>query len=379
MTDTAPTGGRPTEPRLTVGLHVGQLLQPHPGGIGRYLWELDRALRARGVGVVPFAAGPFPEPRLARLADYVDLGHPYAPVRYELWHRFGRPRVKLAVDVVHAPSLAVPATRLPLVVTVNDIAFAHHPEVSTRRGVSFHERALRVTRQRANAVVVPTAFVRDELIDRGFDGARVFVAHHGVTVPTPPSEVEIDRQIRRLGLVAPFVLAVGTIEPRKNLPVLVAAVARARSEHPGLELVIAGARGWLDVEGLDRRFVHELGAVDETTLDALYRRALVYAMPSRHEGFGLPLVEAMARGCPVLAADVSALPEVVDGGGELVPVDDVEAWAAAISEIAGDPEARARWSRLGQERATHFMWASSAEIHVAAYTAARARHTGGTT
>lgn len=363
-----------TDVAMTVGLHVGQLLQPHPGGIGRYLWELNRALRIEGAQVIPFAAGRLADDRSAGLDGYVDLGRPGAPLRYELWHRLGRPRVRLAADVVHAPSLAVPPTRLPLVVTVNDIAFIRHPEMFPRHGLSFHRRGLRVARERADAIVVPSAFAAAELDGLGFDADNIAVVHHGVTIPTRPTGAEIDRRIASLGLDRPFVLAVGTIEPRKNLPVLAAAVDQARSQHPDLEVVIAGARGWLDVAGLDRPFVHELGAVGDTMLDALYRRALVYAMPSRYEGFGLPLIEAMARDCPVIAADASALPEVVGDGGRLVPVDDIDAWSAAISEIAGDPERRADWARRARERASHFSWASSARRHLDAYAdATRAR------
>lgn len=361
-----------TDANLTVGMHVGQLLQAHPGGIGRYLWELIRALRADGVPVIPFAAGPFPDERLPPLADYIDLGHPHQPLRYELWHRLGRPRVQLGADVVHAPSLAVPATRLPLVVTVNDIAFVHHPEVFPRRGLSFHRRALRITRRRADAIIVPTAFVRAELVNQGFDSAGIFVAHHGVTVPAPPTDAQTHDRIAELGLERPFVLAVGTIEPRKNLPALVAAVELARRNQPQIELVVVGPRGWLDVPGLDRPFVHELGAVDDVTLDALYRTALLYALTSRYEGFGLPLIEAMARGCPVIAADVSALPEVVGDGGRLIGIDDVDAWAATIAETAADPDARADWSRRARLRSAQFNWTDSAELHLAAYAAARA-------
>jgi len=126
---------------MRAGLHVGQLLQPVPGGIGRYIVHVARNLPAADVEVVPFGAGA-PSARVQSLiGTTVDLGWPRGPLRYELWHQLRRPRVDLDVDVVHAPSLAVPAVRdLPLVVTVHDVAFLREPEAFTRRGLTFHRR-----------------------------------------------------------------------------------------------------------------------------------------------------------------------------------------------------------------------------------------------
>jgi glycosyltransferase involved in cell wall biosynthesis len=354
----------------TVGLHVGQLLQRVPGGIGRYVRELLDALRTAGVPTLPFAAGDPSSQRLSALPGFVDLGHPYGTARYELWHRLRRPRVRLPVDVVHAPSLAVPPTDLPLVVTVNDVAFLHHPDAFTRRGIAFHRRGLELARRFADSVVVPTEFTGRELLIEGFEPDRVFVARHGVTRPITPPEHETDRRVERVGVRSPFVLAVGTIEPRKNLPLLAAAVERARTGHGELGLVLAGPRGWLEVPGLDRPWIRELGPVDDATRDALYRRASAYCMPSRYEGFGMPVLEAMAHGCPVVVADTTSLPEVVGDAGLLAPVDDVEAWSDAIGRLLADPEERARLVAAGHRRAAGFTWATSVERHLAAYTRA---------
>src|SRR5205085_7123156 len=127
-----------------------------------------------------FAAGAAPE----GIAPYTDLGQPTGPVRYEAWHRFRRPLVKVAGDLVHATSLAVPpAGRRPLVVTVHDLVFLRQPEHLTSRGVSFHRRGLAIARREAATVVVPTEFGRDDLVTEGFDPDRVHAAHHGVEVP----------------------------------------------------------------------------------------------------------------------------------------------------------------------------------------------------
>lgn len=330
-----------------VALHVGQLLQPVPGGIGRYVRALLDALPAAGVGVHGFAAGA-PEP-------FTDLGWPHGSLRYELWHRLRRPVVRVPGDVVHATSLAVPpAGRRPLVVTVHDTVFLHQPEMLTRRGVSFHRRGLELARREARAVVVPTEFGRRELVEQGFDPGRVHVAPHGVQVDddAPGSARE------------PFVLFVGTIEPRKGIRDLLAAFGRLRAGRPELRLVLAGPRGWGELPDLSQPGVVELGPVDDAKLGELYRTASVLALPSSYEGFGLPVLEAMAHGCPVVVSDAACLPEVVGDTGTVVPVGDVEALAAAL-EAPPDGE-------RGRVRARAFTWARSAECHRHAYEAALA-------
>ena len=170
MTRTPGAGER----RLRVALHAGQLLQRVPGGIGRYVEGLFRALPRAGVDVVSFAAGDPSVYRAAEWPSFVPLGHPYAPWRYELWHRLRFPPVRIDADVVHAPSLAVPPTgRRPLVVTVNDIAFLRYPAMFTRQGIRFHRRGLELARRDARSVVVPSTFTRDELLREGFDAAEV--------------------------------------------------------------------------------------------------------------------------------------------------------------------------------------------------------------
>jgi len=356
---------------MKVGLHVGQLLQRVPGGIGRYVFRLLSALPEVGVTVLPFGAGDPSVHRVLRWPGYVDLGHPYAPWRYELWHRLRRPQLHLPVDLVHAPSLAVPpAGRRPLAVTVNDVAFLHHPEVFTRRGVAFHRRGLEIAHREAGAVVVPSQFTRDELLREGFEPERVFVATHGVQIPREPDVAENALRLRRVGVQAPYVVAVGTIEPRKGLPTLAAAIARARRVEPRLTLVLAGPRGWLEVHGIDIPGVRELGAVDDATLDALYRDAVACGVPSRYEGFGLPVLEAMARGCPVVASDAASLPEVVGDAGILVPAADIARWSDALVSLLDHPERRRDLAERGRRRAVMFSWSASARAHLDAYRAA---------
>jgi glycosyltransferase involved in cell wall biosynthesis len=356
---------------MRAGIHVGQLLQPVPGGIGRYVVHLARNLPAADVEVVPFGAGR-PSPRVQSLiGTTVDLGWPRGPLRYELWHRFRWPKVVLDVDVIHAPSLAIPAVRdRPLVVTVHDVAFLREPEAFTRRGLSFHRRGLELAHREAAAIITASRFARDELIDVGFDRDRIHLAPHGVETRVPESAEQMRTRLRAIGLERPFVVAVGTVEPRKGLDTLARAMTDVRATEPDVELAVVGPAGWLAVPGLDAPGIHRLGTVDERTLDAIYRNAIACAIPSRYEGFGLPALEAMARGCPVIASNATSLPEVVGAAGTLIPVGDVEAWTVALLHTLRDDDLRAEMSRRGRERAAGFTWRGSAHAHAAAYAAA---------
>ncbi len=356
---------------MKVGMHIGQLFQPVPGGIGRYIVHLAQNLPAADVEVISFGAGRPSRRVQALLGSTIDLGWPRGPLRYEAWHRLRMPRINLPVDVIHAPSLAVPPTgTTPLVVTVHDVAFLREPTSFTRRGLQFHERGLDLAHQHAQAIITASRFARDELVRVGFERERIHLAPHGVAVRTPESDDVLDQRVERMGVTTPFVLAVGTVEPRKGLDILARAMTRARRELPDLTLAIVGPDGWLDVSGLDVDGVRRLGTVDERTLDALYRRATLCAVPSRYEGFGLPALEAMARGCPVIASKATSLPEVVGRAGVLVPVGDINAWGRAIVEVATDPARQRAMARAGRERSAGFTWRGSAHAHAAAYAAA---------
>lgn len=346
---------------LRVAVHTGQLLQPVPGGIGRYIRHLFESLPDAGVDPVAFAAGASVE----GIQPWVDLGAPHGSLRYELWHRFRRPRLALDADVVHATSLAVPpAGRRPLVVTVHDVVFLRQPELLTKRGVAFHERGLDLARREAAAVIVPTEFGRDDLVAEGFAPERVHVAPHGVEVRSvslapPPAP-------------GPYLLFAATLEPRKGLDDLLDAHAALRARHPGLSLVVAGPVGWGAPPDLDRPGVVVAGNLSDDELDAAYRHAVALALPSRYEGFGNQVVEAMARGCPVVTSDAACLPEVGGGATVIVPTGDVDALTRALEEIVEDASRREDLRALGLERAKDFTWARSAELHAAAYGAALA-------
>jgi glycosyltransferase involved in cell wall biosynthesis len=360
--------------RLRVGVHVGQLMQRVPGGIGR-VTELLCTELPEHADVVAFSSCPRrvdapPGMRLDRRVEFRSLG-PGAPQwRYELWHRYRRPRVDLPVDVCHAPSLAVPPTTTPLVVTVNDIVFLRHPDTSTPHGVRFHQRGLEIARREAAAIIVPSEFTGDELVREGFDRARIHCVPPAVRASGRVPTQETCARLHRRGVRGPFIFAAGTVEPRKDHATLVAAFERVRATHPDLTLVIAGASGWLPPKAaydLAQPGVVVLGLVSDEELDLLYRGAEIVVSASIYEGFGLPVLEALVRGRPVIASAIPAHIELVDDAARLVPPRDVDALAAEITALLADPETRADLSRAARERAQHFDVASTIAGHLAVY------------
>ena len=234
----------------------------------------------------------------------------------------------MGVDVCHAPSLAVPPSAAPLVVSINDIAFLRHPDAFTRHGVRFHKAGLAVARREAAAVIVPSRFTRDELVREGFDPGRIHHVPLAVRPPAPASARLSREPLRRLGVNGPYLLAVGTVEPRKDHASMVAALELLRARRPELSLVVAGASGWLPTKTappLARPGVVECGHVSDAELDSLYRHAEVVISASVYEGFGLTVLEALTRGCPVVASQIPAHVELVGDAARLFPPGDVSA------------------------------------------------------
>jgi glycosyltransferase involved in cell wall biosynthesis len=299
------------------------------------------------------------------------LGGPSGAWRYRVWHRWRLPPLRLdGAEVVHAPSLAVPPPGgRPLVVTVHDLAFLTHPGSFPRGGRAFHRRGLELARAEAAIVVVPSQYTAAELAGAGFEAHRIHVVPHGMDLP-PESETTERPDV---GAAAPYLLFVGTLEPRKGLPVLLTAFDLLRNKHPGLRLVVAGPRGWGKVPDLNRPGVLALGRVGDANLDALYRNAALLVLPSHSEGFGLNVLEAMARGCPVVVSDAGALPEVVGEAGVLVEPGQADALAEVCGGLLDDDERRGALGQAGRRRAATFTWAACVEGHRRAYVAAMGR------
>lgn len=362
---------------MRVAINVEQLLYRSPGGVGRYTAQLAGLLPSvvPGTEVVPFTAR---HPRRKVDAALAGAGIAAAPavlslprpLLYEAWHSLavaGPERLArrvAAADVIHAPSLAVPPRgRRPLVVTVHDAAPELFPEAFPKRGLRFHRLGLAAAARRADLVLTVSYAAADELVSHTpIPAARIRVVPNGVDAPAI-SASEVRTALEANGLAdREYVLWVGSLEPRKNVGTLVAAMARLhRQRRSAARLVLAGYSGWLHaglVAEADRSALGDalvqVGRVEEEELWALYAGATVVAVPSRHEGFGYPAVEAMSQGRPVVAADIPALREVTGGAAVMVEPDDVAGWCDALEGLLDDEAARQRAGDAGRIRAAAF-------------------------
>jgi glycosyltransferase involved in cell wall biosynthesis len=261
-----------------------------------------------------------------------------------------------------------PAGGAALVVTIHDLAFLADPSAFTKHGVRFFRRGTDLAREEADLVVVPSEATATDCRAAGFDAERIRVVPWGHDArPATPPEVEEVRL--RHGLPERYVLFVGTLEPRKNLARLAAAWRRAGADVP---LVLAGPPGWGDA-GVDGPGIVPVGFVAGAERDALYAGAAVVAYPSLREGFGLPVLEAMAQGAPVLTSRGTATEEVAGDAALLVDPLDEAAIAAGLEQLLGDPGAAVRLGERARERAAGFTWRRAADGYRSAYAEAVGR------
>ncbi|MHB1774867.1 MAG: glycosyltransferase family 4 protein [Acidimicrobiales bacterium] len=386
--------GPAKESALAVSLDVSAV-PPSPAGAGRYVLDLAAALAERGDVSLTFVA------RRRDAARWAGVGigsavRPVAPGRRPLrlaWEQVRLPRLlaRWPVDVHHGPHYTMPErSRRPVVVTVHDCTFFDHPEWHERSKVLVFRRAIAVAARRAAAVVCVSATTAGRLQEVTDVAAPVFVAPHGVDgtrfTPDEPSPGADAAALARLGVDArrPLVVFVGTVEPRKNVPALVSAFAALGGAHPDARLVIAGQPGWgeaavtesLAAAGPAAGRVVRTGYVEDATVAALLRSAAAVAYPSLAEGYGLPALEALACGAPLVTTAGTAMAEMAGDAAVLVPPGDVDALRAALDGVlAEDPagERRRARRRLGLTLAAARTWAASADEHVRAYRAAAGR------
>ncbi len=290
---------------------------------------------------------------------------------------------RLKIDVFHGMDhVGIPLVGRTgkYVVTVHDVIPLILPETFTPRHRTIVRLALARIRRKADCVIVPSHAVKGDVVRYvGFPEDRVVVTPEGCDARFRPVRLEAALRdvVAKYGLPARYLLAVGTLEPRKNLAALLEAFARlrrGRAVDPNLRLVLAGARGWLDEPlfrtvralGLERA-VHFPGFIEDDDLPAVYSGAALFVFPSLYEGFGLPPLEAMACGVPVVASNVSAMPEVAGDAAILVDPRDVDGLASAIARVLRDGALRARLRVAGIARARQFSWETTARRTLDAY------------
>jgi glycosyltransferase involved in cell wall biosynthesis len=284
------------------------------------------------------------------------------------------------VDVLHVQYTAPPFAPCPVVATIHDLSFEHLPETFKRRSRVQLRLTVRATARHAAHVIAPSEHTRRDLLETyGLDPARVTAIPLAVAPHFRPvaSAGELGRVRQRYGIAGEYVLAVGSIQPRKNLGRLVRAYAtlrRARGRSNLPQLVLVGRKAWLygetlraiEAEGLGDAVVLT-GYVSEGDLPALYSGALCFAYPSYFEGFGLPPLEAMSCGAPVLTGNLTSLPEVVGDAGLTVDPFDTEAMAEALARLIDDAALRADLRVRGLERARGFDWRDTARMTLQIY------------
>jgi len=282
------------------------------------------------------------------------------------------------VALLHCPAPLAPyRSPVPFVVTVHDALAWDHPEWLARANAAQIRFALPRALRRAALTLTGSEFSRDRLSAAlGLDPARIRVTPYGLDprfTPGPRAEA----LLARLGVHRPYVLTVGTLQPRKNVEALLHASNALRADGVDHELVVVGARGWLD-DRLLRQLgaealtgaVHLTGRVSDAELVDLYRGAELFVFPSRYEGFGFPVLEAMACGTVVIAADRGSLPELVGDAGVMVDPDEPRALQVALGELLSAPARREELVARGLRRSGEFTWQRCAELTLDAYRSA---------
>src|SRR5947209_8036662 len=275
-----------------------------------------------------------------------------------LWEQFVLPIQARQFGLLYSPANAAPAGAGNSLVVIHDAAVLRYPEAYSRGYVAFHSRLLRRIAGQAKLVITVSEFSRGELSDLlGLSIERFKVVPCGVA-ESLSGALPHEHVRRKYGLVRPYVLSVATLSARKNLNVLEAASRALRQEQ--IDLVLAGAGRPYMREGVAP--IRRLGYVPDGDLPALYAGARAFVMPSRYEGFGLPCLEAMACGVPVIAARAGALPETVDDAGLLVDPSDPEQFADGLLSLIHDQELRASLIEKGLHRAKLLSWENTAVL-----------------
>ncbi|MBI5348792.1 MAG: glycosyltransferase family 4 protein [Chloroflexi bacterium] len=352
---------------MKIGIEITAAVR-QGGGIGRYVREMIRAL-AHGDAAnryqlffasphpVPFPLSPLPSNFSTRHLPFHDIW------LARLWHRAQLPInvewITGAIDLYHAPDFTLPPTRARSLLTVHDLSFARDPDSAAPTLRDYLNVVVPRSVKRATHIVAVSQATKNDLVELyNTPQEKISVIYEGVDEKFKPTSDKA--KIEKYGVgVKPYIFSVSTIQPRKNFKRLIQAFAQLPNDF---ELVIAGGKGWLydDIFAEAEKFkgrVRFLGFVPDDDLPALYSHAAMFAYPSLYEGFGLPLLEAMACGTPTLASNVSCLPEVAADAAVTVSPYDVDSIAEGLKHTLAN---RDELIKKGFARASQFKWATAA-------------------
>jgi len=377
----------PGDLALRIGIYYTAALR-QGAGIGRYTRELVRALAKldRDHDYVLFAAAGGKQP-----ADTVwppNFQMRSVPLSDRalaiLWHRLQLPLwVELVtgpLDIFHSPDFVLPPVRRArALVTVHDLSFIRYPQCADANLRAYLNQVVPRSVHRADLVLADSQSTKDDLMELlGVESDKIEVVYPGVEERFRPIENQalLQEARKRYNLPSRFVLGLGTLQPRKNFTRLIEAYSLLVTRHPSLRLVIAGGKGWLYEEifatverlGLENKVVFP-GFVADGDLPTLYNLADLFVFPSLYEGFGIPPLEALACGTPVITSDASSLPEVVGQAGLMMEATDVEALAEAMQRVLEDDALQEEMIARGLEQAKKFTWEKAAAKLLSLYEA----------